>query len=47
MSTRADILLAPIARSVRIIEIGPSFNPLAPRSAGWNTRVVDHLGRMD
>ena len=45
MPSRADILLAPIARAARIIEIGPSFNPLAPRSAGWDTRVVDHLGR--
>jgi hypothetical protein len=25
-----------------IIELGPSFNPLARKDAGWNTTVVDH-----
>lgn len=24
------------------LEIGPSYNPLAPRSSGWNVDVVDH-----
>lgn len=43
--SRADVLLAPVSPVARIIEIGPSFSPLAPRSAGWDTRVVDHLSR--
>lgn len=43
--TRAEILLAPLSRSDRIIEIGPSFNPLAPKANGWNTTSIDCLTR--
>jgi SAM-dependent methyltransferase len=43
--TRAEILLAPVPRSAHIIEIGPSFNPIAPKSAGWNSASIDHLTR--
>jgi hypothetical protein len=43
--SRVDILLAPVATTSRIIEIGPSHSPLAPKSAGWNTAVLDHLSR--
>lgn len=32
-------------RSSRILEVGPSYNPVAPKSAGWNTHVVDHFPR--
>ncbi len=39
---RAAILLAGATPDWRIIEIGPSHAPIAPRSAGWNTTVVDH-----
>ena len=42
---RTETLLASISRESRIIEIGPSYNPLAPRASGWNTTTVDHLTR--
>lgn len=29
----------------RILEIGPSFSPVAPKREGWNTTVVDHCDR--
>src|SRR4051812_34825559 len=45
MPTRSEILLAPVPRGGRVIEIGPSFNPLAPKAAGWDTRTLDHLTR--
>jgi predicted SAM-dependent methyltransferase len=45
MATRAEILLEPISRTSEIIEIGPSYNPLAPKAAGWRTRTVDHTTR--
>jgi hypothetical protein len=45
MPTRAEILLAPVARDSRIIEIGPSYNPIAPKSEGWNSFSIDHLTR--
>jgi SAM-dependent methyltransferase len=45
MPNRAEILLAPVPRSGRIIEIGPSFSPIAPKAEGWDVRSVDHLTR--
>ena len=43
--SRADMLLASIDRSARIIEIGPSYNPIAPKLDGWNTSTLDHTTR--
>jgi predicted SAM-dependent methyltransferase len=45
MSSRSEALLAPVPRGGRLIEIGPSFSPIAPKAEGWNTLVVDHLTR--
>jgi predicted SAM-dependent methyltransferase len=45
MPTRNEILLEPIDRSMKIVEIGPSFSPVAPKSAGWDVRSIDHLPR--
>jgi SAM-dependent methyltransferase len=41
------MLLEPVRPSARIIEIGPSHNPIAPKSKGWNTIVVDHATRAE
>jgi SAM-dependent methyltransferase len=43
VSTRAETLLASVPKHSRIIEIGPSFNPIAPKSQGWNSATLDHL----
>jgi hypothetical protein len=32
-------------RSARILEIGPSFSPIAPKRGGWKTTIVDHTDR--
>jgi Methyltransferase domain len=45
MLTRAEILLSPVPRGSRVIEIGPSFNPIAPKAAGWDAHTLDHLTR--
>jgi Domain of unknown function (DUF4214)/Methyltransferase domain len=45
MPTRNEILLAPVPRTGHIIEIGPSFRPIAPKGEGWNTRSLDHTTR--
>src|SRR5215469_676178 len=45
MPTRNEILLGPIDRSMQVIEVGPSFNPVAPKADGWNVRSIDHLPR--
>lgn len=42
MTSRAESLLGSMPRSAKVIEIGPSYNPVAPRSEGWNSRSVDH-----
>jgi SAM-dependent methyltransferase len=34
-----------VDRTARILEIGPGYNPVAPKSGGWNTHVVDHATR--
>jgi SAM-dependent methyltransferase len=39
---RATRLLGGIPRNGRLIEVGASYNPLAPKAAGWQTTVVDH-----
>lgn len=36
-----------LTRSMRGIEIGPSYRPLCPKSQGWNVMVVDHASRED
>lgn len=43
MEDRLNGVLGPIDRASKILEIGPSFNPIAPRSRGWDVTVVDHV----
>ncbi len=42
---RAAWLLDGIDRDSQILEIGPSYSPIAPKAAGWRTHVVDHESR--
>jgi SAM-dependent methyltransferase len=42
---RDQRVLQYVDKHMKIIEIGPSFNPLAPRSDGWNSKIIDHLSR--
>ena len=45
MDARSEILLRPVDRASRVIEIGPSHRPTASKADGWNVKVVDHLDR--
>jgi hypothetical protein len=45
--TRNEILLGPVDRTGRTIEIGPSYNPIAPKIDGWRTWTLDHMTRED
>jgi glycosyltransferase involved in cell wall biosynthesis len=45
--SRAEILLAGLDRSARIIEIGPSYNPIAAKAKGWNATTLDHATRSE
>ena len=42
MEDRPAELLEGIDRRSKILELGPSVSPMAPRSAGWDVTVVDH-----
>ncbi len=39
---RKAILLGTANSGTPILEIGPSYNPAAPRQEGWNTAIIDH-----
>jgi len=47
MSSRGDTLLRGIPKSARIIEIGPSYNPLAAKRDGWNAASIDHATQSE
>lgn len=40
--TRNDKALCLVSRDMKILELGPAYNPLAPRSRGWNSFSLDH-----
>jgi hypothetical protein len=44
-SSRAEILLTGVPRDAHIFEIGPSYNPIAPKAEAWNTKTLDHTTR--
>ncbi|MCJ2101249.1 methyltransferase domain-containing protein [Methylobacterium sp. E-046] len=44
---RTQRLLRSLPRDARLVEVGPSFAPLAPKREGWNTFVIDHASRDD
>jgi glycosyltransferase involved in cell wall biosynthesis/2-polyprenyl-3-methyl-5-hydroxy-6-metoxy-1,4-benzoquinol methylase len=46
-TNRSEVLLAPIDRSARIFEIGPSYSPIAPKADGWKTSTLDHATRSE
>lgn len=45
MHDRTSLLLSGLTHDSRLIEIGPSYGPLAPKADGWQTTVVDHADR--
>jgi SAM-dependent methyltransferase len=44
---RLDKILFAIDRKARVLEIGPSYNPAAPKAAGWQTYVLDHASQAE
>jgi SAM-dependent methyltransferase len=45
MDRNGTILAGLDPATARILEVGPSFAPIAPKRAGWRTTVVDHTDR--
>lgn len=44
---RLDKALEGMTKSMRGLEIGPSYNPVAPKRDGWNIHVIDHASQQD
>ena len=40
--TKEEKALWLVSREMKILEIGPAYNPIAPRSQGWNSFSLDH-----
>ena len=45
MNSRAAKMLSRCNKGGRGLEIGPSFNPIAPKREGYNIRIMDHLDK--
>jgi len=39
--------MRPFTRAMSLIEVGPSYNPIAPKADGWNTFIVDHASQTE
>jgi SAM-dependent methyltransferase len=44
---REEKVLCLVSRQMKILEIGPSYSPLAPRSEGWNSFSLDHATQQE
>jgi glycosyltransferase involved in cell wall biosynthesis/SAM-dependent methyltransferase len=44
---RAKMLMSGVSKTSRVVEIGASYSPIAPKSEGWQTWTVDHATRND
>jgi len=40
---RKKIILNDVTKNALGLEIGPSYNPVAPKKEGWNVQSIDHL----
>jgi predicted SAM-dependent methyltransferase len=47
MTARSETILRLIDRSMTVLEIGGSYNPLVPKSQGWNSFTADHSSKDD
>jgi len=44
---RLDKIRFLLDKRMRGLEIGPSFNPIAPKSEGWDVETIDHATREE
>lgn len=45
--SREDKIRTGFAKDMKILEVGPSYNPLIPKRDGWNAFTVDHVSREE
>jgi len=44
---RKEKILRHINKNGTGIEIGPSYNPIAPKKEGYNVHIIDHLSKEE
>lgn len=47
LDLKASKALSAVDRSMTILEVGPSYAPIAPRSAGWKSFSLDHASQEE
>lgn len=45
--TREELIRRDFDRTMLLIELGPSHNPIAAKGDGWRTTIVDHASQAD
>jgi len=45
--SREELIRKHFDRTMRLLEIGPSYNPILPKAEGWRTTVIDHATQRD
>ncbi|HEY7576274.1 MAG TPA: glycosyltransferase [Acetobacteraceae bacterium] len=45
--SRSELICRYFDHSDSLLELGPSYNPIAPKSDGWNTVIIDHASQED
>jgi glycosyltransferase involved in cell wall biosynthesis/SAM-dependent methyltransferase len=45
--TREELLRSHFDRAMRLIELGPSYQPIVAKADGWHTTVIDHASQDD
>ncbi|MDR3532496.1 MAG: glycosyltransferase [Rhodopila sp.] len=45
--SREDLIRCHFDRSMRLIELGPSYNPVVPKADGWQTITIDHASQAE
>lgn len=44
---RTELIRRHFDRSMRLIELGASYNPIIPKADGWQTTIIDHATQED
>jgi glycosyltransferase involved in cell wall biosynthesis len=45
--SREEIIRRHFDRAMRLLELGPSYNPVVPQADGWQTTVIDHADQAE
>jgi glycosyltransferase involved in cell wall biosynthesis len=45
--TREELIRGHFDRTMQLIELGPSYNPIVAKADGWQTTTIDHASQSD